>query len=198
MLAPHSGGTAKGLAGGTTELNTALGILADNGLKGAEGGTHLRNIILSLQNPTDKAAASLKSLGVDAVKVVKLNSVHIFASSGAVLNRSGQLVETVRTICKHGVGRRKVGLIEQRRKYGVFRGVVHPVHGSLQILKYVVKAAHIPLGVVYVNGISIYQDLNGPLREMTQLATSMVGELSEAYKSGGMEGMVGAVGGCTV
>ena len=45
-------------------------------------------------------------------------------------------------------------------------------------------------------GISIYQDLNGPLREMTQLATSMVGELSEAYKSGGMEGMVGAVGGC--
>ena len=59
------GGTAKGLAGGTTELNTALGILADNGLKGAEGGTHLRNIILSLQNPTDKAADALKGLGVD-------------------------------------------------------------------------------------------------------------------------------------
>ncbi|MEY8519212.1 phage tail tape measure protein [Lachnospiraceae bacterium 29-84] len=45
-------------------------------------------------------------------------------------------------------------------------------------------------------GISIYKDLNGPLREMTQLATSMVGELSEAYKGGGMEGMIGAVGGC--
>lgn len=57
--------TAKNLKGGTVELNTALGVLADNGIKGAEGGTHLRNVILSLQNPTDKAAAQLKSMGVE-------------------------------------------------------------------------------------------------------------------------------------
>lgn len=59
------GATAKSVKGGTAELNTALGILANNGIKGAEGGTHLRNIILSLQNPTDKAAASMEQLGVD-------------------------------------------------------------------------------------------------------------------------------------
>lgn len=58
------GATAKSVKGGTSELNTALGILANNGIKGAEGGTHLRNIILSLQNPTDKAAASMRDLGV--------------------------------------------------------------------------------------------------------------------------------------
>ena len=60
------GGTAKMLAGGTTELSTALGLLADNGTKGAEGGTALRNIILSLAAPTDKAAAALEDLGVKA------------------------------------------------------------------------------------------------------------------------------------
>lgn len=60
------GGTAKNLAGGTTELNTVLGLLADNGIKGAEAGTHLRNIMLSLSSPTDKAAAQLKALGVEA------------------------------------------------------------------------------------------------------------------------------------
>ena len=59
------GATAKSVKGGTAELNTALGILANNGIKGAEGGTHLRNVILSLQNPTDKAAASMEQLGVD-------------------------------------------------------------------------------------------------------------------------------------
>jgi TP901 family phage tail tape measure protein len=59
------GGTAKVLAGGTVELNTALGILADNGTKGAEGGTALRNVILALTAPTDKAAAAIKGLGVD-------------------------------------------------------------------------------------------------------------------------------------
>ena len=58
------GATAKSVKGGTAELNTALGILANNGIKGAEGGTHLRNIILSLQNPTDKAADQMTALGL--------------------------------------------------------------------------------------------------------------------------------------
>ena len=58
------GATAKSIKGGTAELNTALGILANNGIKGAEGGTHLRNIILSLQNPTDKAADQMEALGI--------------------------------------------------------------------------------------------------------------------------------------
>lgn len=59
------GGTAKSLAGGTTELNTALGILADNGVKGAEGGTALRNVILSLTAPTDTAKKKMKELGLE-------------------------------------------------------------------------------------------------------------------------------------
>lgn len=58
------GGTAKNLKGGTTELSTALGILADNGIKGSEGGTILRNAILSLTAPTSAAKGELESLGV--------------------------------------------------------------------------------------------------------------------------------------
>ena len=58
------GATAKSIKGGTAELNTALGILANNGIKGAEGGTHLRNIILSLQSPTDAAAKQMEALGI--------------------------------------------------------------------------------------------------------------------------------------
>lgn len=61
------GGTAKVLAGETNELNTSLGILADNGIKGAEGGTALRNIILSLTAPTDKAAGAMKKLGLEVL-----------------------------------------------------------------------------------------------------------------------------------
>lgn len=61
------GGTASGLAGGTVELNTALGILADNGIKAAEGGTHLRNMIMSLQKARNSdAGAMFDDLGLDA------------------------------------------------------------------------------------------------------------------------------------
>lgn len=58
------GGTAKQLKGGTTELSTALGILADNGIKGSEGGTILRNAITSLTAPTSRAQKELDALGV--------------------------------------------------------------------------------------------------------------------------------------
>lgn len=58
------GGTAKNLAGGVTEMNMVLGILADNGIKGAEGGTALRNVILSLTAPTSKAAGVIDDLGL--------------------------------------------------------------------------------------------------------------------------------------
>lgn len=58
------GGTAKMMKGGTQELSQVLGLLADNGIKGSEGGTALRNILLSLSAPTDKAAQELDKLGV--------------------------------------------------------------------------------------------------------------------------------------
>ena len=58
------GGTAKSMAGGTKELTQTLGLLADNGIKGAEGGTHLRNMILSLQTPSKKGAEALAQLGM--------------------------------------------------------------------------------------------------------------------------------------
>lgn len=58
------GATARGVKGGTAELNQVLGLLADNGIKGAEGGTHLRNMLLSLQNPTKDGVAALEELGV--------------------------------------------------------------------------------------------------------------------------------------
>lgn len=62
------GGTAKMMGKGsidaTTELSMALGVLADNGIKGAEGGTMLRNILLSLTAPTDKAKEALQDLGI--------------------------------------------------------------------------------------------------------------------------------------
>lgn len=58
------GGTAKIMKGGTVELSTALGVLADNGIKGAEGGTALRNILMSMSG--DKFKKVFGELGVSA------------------------------------------------------------------------------------------------------------------------------------
>lgn len=59
------GGTAKTMAGGTEELNSVLGVLANNGIKGSEAGTHLRNMLLKLSSPTSGGAKALQELGVE-------------------------------------------------------------------------------------------------------------------------------------
>ncbi len=58
------GANARILAGGTTELMTELGILADSGTKSAEAGTALARVIKNLSTPTSTAAAELDRLGV--------------------------------------------------------------------------------------------------------------------------------------
>lgn len=200
------GGTAKGLAGGTTELNTVLGILADNGLKGAEGGTHLRNIILSLQNPTDKAAASLKSLGVDVYdaqgNMRGLNDV-FKDLQGAMDGMDNASKDTILSTLfnKTDLTAANAMLANCTDRFDELSASIENSAGACENM-YAIQLDNLNGDIDILKsglsdlGISIYQDLNGPLREMTQLATSMVGELSEAYKSGGMEGMVGAVGGC--
>ena len=57
------GPTARTMAGGTEELTQVLGLLADNGIKGSEAGTHLRNILLSLN--TDKVKDAFHEMGVE-------------------------------------------------------------------------------------------------------------------------------------
>lgn len=200
------GGTAKGLAGGTTELNTALGILADNGLKGAEGGTHLRNIILSLQNPTDKAADALKGLGVDVYdaqgNMRGLNDV-FKDLQGAMDGMSNAQKDNILSTLfnKTDLTAANAMLSNCTDRFDELSAAVENSAGACENM-YAIQLDNLNGDISILKsgladlGISIYKDLNGPLREMTQLATSMVGELSEAYKSGGMEGMVGAVGGC--
>lgn len=60
------GGTAKILVGGLTEISTALGILSDAGIQGAEGGNSLRQLILNLTTPTNEAKKKFEELGVSA------------------------------------------------------------------------------------------------------------------------------------
>lgn len=61
----RAGAQAKNANVSLTDTMTALGILGDNGLAAAEGGTALRNVIKNLYTPTDQAAKVLKQLGVE-------------------------------------------------------------------------------------------------------------------------------------
>lgn len=59
-----AGGQAQLANVSLTDTMTALGILGDNGMQAAEGGTMLRNVLKNLYTPTKDAADALAELGV--------------------------------------------------------------------------------------------------------------------------------------
>ncbi len=59
-----SGGAARAAGVNMYDLSTALGVLADNGLKGAEGGTAMNSMLVRMTTH-DKALKTMKSLGVE-------------------------------------------------------------------------------------------------------------------------------------
>lgn len=200
------GATGANLAGGTTELNTALGILADNGLKGAEGGTHLRNVILSLQSPTDKAAAALDNMGVsvyDAQGNMRgLNDIFGDLNAAMASMTQAEKDNVISTIFnKTDLTSANALLANCTDRWDELSTAIENSAGACEDM-YSIQLDNLDGDIKILQsglsdlGISIYQDLNGPLRSMTQLATGMVEELSAAYSEGGMEGMVGAIGGC--
>lgn len=200
------GGTAKYLSGGTTELNTALGLLADNGIKGSEGGTKLRNMIMSLTSPTDNASAALSELGVSVFdaqgNMRDLQSIFgdlNTAMAGMTTEQQSNYLSTIFNKTDLKAANALLGTSTDR--WNELTAAVENSAGACENM-YAIQLDNLNGDIEILKsglsdlGISLYKDLSGSLRGATQLATEMVGELSAAYQEGGLSGMVGAVGGC--
>ena len=198
------GGTAKGLAGGTTELNAALGVLANRGIKGAEGGTALRNLILSLSAPTDKAAAAMSRMGLEvydaAGNMRPLNEVFRDLDASMQGMSEGEKTQVLNEIFNKvdlksaqamlaGCGEEFDNLADAIANSGgamqdMADTQLDNLQGDLTILKSGLEGL----------GISAYETMQGPLRESVKLATDMVGQIAGAFNKGGLTDAVGAVG----
>lgn len=198
------GGTAQTLAGGTTELNAALGVLANRGIKGAEGGTHLRNMILSLSAPTDTAKAALDGLGVSALdadgNMRPLNET--FADLDAALTgmSDGQKAEILSDIFnKTDLAAAQAMLAGCGDEFDALTAELENCDGAMSqmaetmndTLEGDIKSLQ---SKAEAFGIAIYEDMNEPLRELAQLGGEYVSQLTDAFKEGGFEGLASAVG----
>lgn len=198
------GGTAKNLAGGTTELSTALGILADNGVKGAEGGTALRNIILSLSAPTDSAAKAIKSLGLEVYdadgNMRPLNET--FGDLESILSTmtQGEQTEVLNQIFNK-VDLKSVNalLANTGERFDELSGYIDNASGAAEKMASTQLdnlAGDITLFKSALEGaqIVISDQLNPTLREFVQFGSGAVGELSTAFQDGGLSGAMDALG----
>lgn len=194
------GGTAKTLAGGTTELSTALGILADNGVKGAEGGTALRNIILSLSAPTDTAAAAMKSLGLEVFdaegNMRPLNETFGDLESALSTMTQGEQTQVLNQIFNK-VDLKSVNalLANTGERFDELSGYIDNASGSAEKMAATQLdnfAGDVTLLKSAVEGVQIaFSDKLSPaLRKGTQFLTELSGTVQQFIEDGGIEKII--------
>lgn len=199
------GGTAKTLAGGTTELNTLLGIIADNGVKGAEGGTALRNIMLSLQAPTDTAAKKMKSLGLSVYdaegKMRPMNDILNDLNTSMDGMTDQQKQDAVSTIFnKNDLKSVNALLANSGARYDELSGHINDSAGAMENMARTMNDNLTGKITEFKSaaegaGIAVYEALgSSSLKGLVGEATGWVTELTKATEEGGLDGLVQQMG----
>lgn len=198
------GGTAKSLAGGTTELNASLGVLANRGIKGAEGGTALRNMILSLTAPTDKAKEQLKALGVSALdadgNMRPMNETFKDLNAALAGMSDGQKTEILNNIFnKVDLKSANAMLAGCGEEFDALAAEIGNCDGAMSqmalTMNDTLKGDMKSLGSkAEALGIAVYDSLNKPLRELAQLGGEYLSKLTLAFKAGGAAGAARELG----
>lgn len=198
------GGTAKNLAGGTTELSTALGILADNGIKGAEGGTALRNIILALSVPTNTAAKEMAALGLEtydaAGNLRPLEDIFLDLNDTLSTMTQGEQTEVLNSLFnKVDLKSANALLATTADRWDDLSDAIDKADGSAQAMAEVQLdnlAGDITLFQSALEGaqIAISDGLTPDLRKFVQFGSSAISTLTTAFKEGGLSGAMRSLG----
>ena len=198
------GGTAANLKGGTTELTTALGLLANVGIKSAEGGTHLRNIILALQSPTDDAAKKMQALGLqvyDAQGNMRgldeilgdLNAAMQGMTQGQKDSIINQLFNKTDLAAVNGL------LAAQGEQWDTLAAQIDAADGAMSQMAETqidnLQGAMTILSSAFEGlQLAVYNELEPTLTDVVKWGTDCISQLSTALTEGGPEAMLQAAG----
>ena len=198
------GGTAANLKGGTTELTTALGLLANVGIKGAEGGTHLRNIILSLQSPTDEATKLMQKLGLSVYdsqgKMRGLNDILGDLNSAMNGMTQGQKDSIINQLFNKTDLAAVNGLLAaQGEQWGTLAAQIDNADGAMgQMAETQIDnlqgAMTIMSSAFEGMQLAVYDELEPTLTEAVKWGTDCLTQLTTALSEGGPEAMLAAAG----
>ena len=198
------GGTAANLKGGTTELTTALGLLANVGIKGAEGGTHLRNIILSLQSPTDEAAKKMQKLGLSVYdsqgKMRGLNDILGDLNSAMNGMTQGQKDSIINQLFNKTDLAAVNGLLAaQGEQWDTLAAQIDSADGAMgQMAETQIDnlqgAMTIMSSAFEGMQLAVYDELEPTLTEAVKWGTDCLTQLTTALSEGGPDAMLAAAG----
>lgn len=205
------GGTMKNLNVPVQDSATALGVLANRGIKGSEAGTAMNAIMVNLTSGAGEAGEMMSSLGISAfdsngkfiglqATLQKVNDATKGMSDeqrNATLAAIGgkhhidalnDLMSGLNTTNEQGISEWQALSGELNNANGALEQMASTkldnLNGDLDIFKSSLQDV----------GIAIYDGMQAPMREAVQFGTQELLKLSDAMRNGGFEGLVAEVG----
>ena len=205
------GGVMNNLNVPITESATALGVLANRGIKGSEAGTALNAIMVNLTTGTGQAGKMMEKLGVSA-----------FDSSGKFIGLEATLqqVNTALAGCTEEERNAALAAIggkmhvdalndlmaglnttneEGITEWAALTSELENCNGALEQMA-ATKLDNLEGDLAILQsaaqdfGIRVYKDLQAPFRGLAQYGTQEIYKLSDALENGGFEGLANAIG----
>ena len=196
-VAPVAGSLAEDCA-------TAIGLMANSGIKATQAGTALRSIFTRMAKPTDDVASAMSALGLSITNndgsMKSLNEIMVDmrgAFAGLTEQQKAQMAASI------GGQEAMSGLLaivnasdDDFNKLsnsiancdGASADMAATMNDNLQGALALLRSAAEGLG------IEIYESIQTPLKDIVKVGADSISQLTEAFQSGGTEGLIEAGG----
>ena len=186
------------------DVATAVGLMANSGIKASQAGTSLRTILTRMAKPTKEVQTAMDQLGVSVIDSDgNMKSLHEIMddlrsgfsglSEAEKVNMAGTLGETdgmsgLLAIVNASDGDYQKLTDSINNCSGAAANMAETMQnnlgGQLTILGSTAESL----------ALEIYESVKGPLTDMTKLGIDAVSNLTEGFKTGGVMGMIDAAG----
>lgn len=198
-------GTIANSAGWSLEsVTAAIGEMANAGIKGSQAGTTLRGALTNLMNPSKVQAEAMQAIGFSAYDASgHMKSLSQIISdlqkdtAGLTEQQRDQAIASImgtdalsgmQVLIKNGSGSLDSLTKSLQNSDGSAKAMAAAMNDNLK------GAVQNLTGSLESLGISFYQSIDNPLKDVVNKANGYIGQLASAFESGGMQGLVAALG----
>lgn len=184
------------------DLAQAIGLMANSGIKGSNAGTALRSVLTRLAKPPKEAAEAMEQYGI-SIK----NSDGSMKSLVEVMENMRDslqgLPEDEQAAAAAAIGGQEAmsGLLAivnaSESDFKKLANAIDNADGSAEQMADIMQnnltgQLTIMRSAAEALGIEIYESIQQPLTDIVKAGTQAINELTEAFKTGGVQGLIAA------
>ena len=186
------------------DVATAVGLMANSGIKASQAGTSLRTILTRMAKPTKEVQTAMDQLGVSVIdsdgNMKSLHEIMDDLRSGFSGLSEAEKVNMAATL---GETDGMSGLLAiVNASDGDYQKLTDSINNCSGAAANMAETMQNNLGgqltilgsTAESLALAIYESVKGPLTDMTKLGIDAVSNLTEGFKTGGVMGMIDAAG----